>query len=514
MKIGAISYIVILSLFITSLNWKTFYLRADGSVDLLVQYVTQLTFNISLLLIFSFSCKILKVFSIIWLFLAFAGFYCLNEYGIIIDESLLFSISDNIDAVEVVSIYKISLYMSVFCMISYALWRAKIINARSPKKAIMLFVCVSVILSYYFAHKDFSRKNYIASYSPLNLCAAIGLYLIKNFSIRSNVEKIDITKIYKSHDNAEENLNIILIIGESARSDHFGINGYARKTTPLINEVKNLVSFADVTPCSNNTRTSVSCLLSHKSREEFRIPMLHTNIISIFNQLGYRTAWYGTQSAFGYSNIILQTASYAKTKRHQNHYRAKVKGYGDNKGLMLDEYVLPDLKKALKNDNKNFIVLHTNGSHQPHERFVSQSFFKFSPYCFNVDHKSCTNKEVVNMYDNSLLYADYFISEVIKAASLKPSIVLYVSDHGSFLGESGKYCHGNTEDFREQAHRVPMTLWMSDSLLQNETYREKLENSQGNVKEKLSHDNVFHSLLDCADVKSGILQKKLSVCSR
>ena len=83
-----------------------------------------------------------------------------------------------------------------------------------------------------------------------------------------------------------------------------------------------------------------------------------------------------------------------------------------------------------------------------------------------------------------------------------------------FLGENGKYFHGNTGDFREQAHRVPMTLWMSDSLIQRNIYRTKLENSKVHIKEKLSHDNVFHSLLDCANVKSEMLHEKLSVCAR
>jgi glucan phosphoethanolaminetransferase (alkaline phosphatase superfamily) len=513
-KIGTISYIVILSIFITSLNFKTFYLKMGSSVDLLAQYMTQLCFNILLLLMLSFSQKALRVFSIIWIFLGFIGFYCLNEYGTIVDESILFSISDNIDSIDVVSMYKISLYISAFCVISFALWRVKIIKAIFSKKIIMFFVCVSVISAYYFSHKDFARRNYFSSYGPFNLCASIGQYLIKSSLIRKNVEKIDITKIYKSHDNSEENLNIILIIGESARSDHFGINGYARNTTPLIRRVKNIVSFLDVTPCSNNTRVSLSCLLSHKTREEFSIPIQDTNITSVFNQLGYNTSWYSTQSVYGQANIILQSSSHSKTKRFRSYYRSQVQEYGPNRGLLLDEIVLPDLRRSLKNYKKNFVVLHTNGSHAPHEIYVPPSFFKFSPYCFTVDHKSCTNNGVVNMYDNSLLYTDYFISEVIKSASSTPSIVLYVSDHGAFLGENGKYFHGNTGDFREQAHRVPMTLWMSDSLIQRNIYRTKLENSKVHIKEKLSHDNVFHSLLDCANVKSEMLHEKLSVCAR
>ena len=118
----------------------------------------------------------------------------------------------------------------------------------------------------------------------------------------------------------------------------------------------------------------------------------------------------------------------------------------------------------------------------------------------------------MNAYDNSILYTDYFISEVIDHLKNKNAILFYASDHGQYLGENGIYYHGNSDTIDQPEHRVPMFLWMSDNVMKNKFYQKKFKNAQLKTKNMLSHDNIFDSLLDCSGIDSKSFDRKLSLC--
>ena len=93
-----------------------------------------------------------------------------------------------------------------------------------------------------------------------------------------------------------------------------------------------------------------------------------------------------------------------------------------------------------------FVVLHQSGSHGPayYERYPPE-FEYFKPICKSVDLGKCTHDELVNAYDNTILYEDYFLSRVIgvlKQLQDTAALLIYVSDHGESLGEYGMYLHG------------------------------------------------------------------------
>jgi lipid A ethanolaminephosphotransferase len=61
---------------------------------------------------------------------------------------------------------------------------------------------------------------------------------------------------------ASDDLVVVVVLGESARADHFSLNGYGRPTNPRLEKVANLVSFPDVSACATLTRTAVPCLMT------------------------------------------------------------------------------------------------------------------------------------------------------------------------------------------------------------------------------------------------------------
>ncbi|RUA05158.1 MAG: phosphoethanolamine transferase, partial [Gammaproteobacteria bacterium] len=154
-----------------------------------------------------------------------------------------------------------------------------------------------------------------------------------------------------------------------------------------------------------------------------------------------------------------------------------------------------------KYDSSVLIVLHSLGSHGPryYHRYP-KSFGKFTPVCENTPEK-CSNKEVDNAYDNSILYADYLIDSTIQLMqdNYKDSFVFYASDHGESLGEKGVYLHGLPYIIapKEQTH-VPMLAWFSNE-------------KSATIDEPLSHDNISHSLLGLFRVKTNVYNNKLDL---
>ncbi len=168
---------------------------------------------------------------------------------------------------------------------------------------------------------------------------------------------------------------------------------------------------------------------------------------------------------------------------------------------------------------KDFMaVLHLIGSHGPtYYKRYPENMRVFSPDCQRADIENCSREEIVNTYDNTILYTDYVINKVIEKlkdlSSKYNTALIYVSDHGESLGESGIFLHGFpysiAPDF--QTH-VPMFFWASNEFLKEKRINLScLRNSSKN--ENYSHDNIFHSILGIMDISTSEYQKNKDIFS-
>jgi glucan phosphoethanolaminetransferase (alkaline phosphatase superfamily) len=177
-----------------------------------------------------------------------------------------------------------------------------------------------------------------------------------------------------------------------------------------------------------------------------------------------------------------------------------------------DEAMVPYLESALEKNTKSLIVLHPTGSHWNYAARYPKNFAQFTPGCEElsgkVDHASCGHDGLINSYDNSILYADHVLGEIIAKLKDRNAFLIYVSDHAESLGENGFYGHGSSEIPPEQKI-VPLIAWFSDKYLANNPNLGYIPH--GKI---LSHDNIFHSILDCANIGSQIIDKTLSICHK
>ncbi|MCQ8200531.1 sulfatase-like hydrolase/transferase, partial [Vibrio parahaemolyticus] len=72
-------------------------------------------------------------------------------------------------------------------------------------------------------------------------------------------------------------------------------------------------------------------------------------------------------------------------------------------------------------------------------------FRKFTPTCDTNEIQTCIKEQLVNTYDNTLVYVDYIVDKAINLLKEHQdkftTSLVYLSDHGESLGENGIYLH-------------------------------------------------------------------------
>ncbi|MDP3695315.1 MAG: sulfatase-like hydrolase/transferase, partial [Desulfocapsaceae bacterium] len=162
-----------------------------------------------------------------------------------------------------------------------------------------------------------------------------------------------------------------------------------------------------------------------------------------------------------------------------------------------------------------FIVLHQKGSYGPEYYRRSPPDFKaFVPECTTNQLQECRSEELLNAYDNTIIYTDYFLSQVIdilkKNSDQFNVSMLYLSDYGESLGEKNIYLHGLPYIIApdEQKH-IPFILWLGDAFLKGNHIDKSC--LQKKVDEKLSHDNLFPSVLGLMGISTAMYNKELDI---
>jgi lipid A ethanolaminephosphotransferase len=125
-------------------------------------------------------------------------------------------------------------------------------------------------------------------------------FVKENIAQSSLKNKYDLSSlpIKREYASGDLPLQVVVIIGEAARADHFGIYGYQRNTTPLLQNEKNIFFFTDVRSCGTTTLVSVPCLMTRATRQNLKPSKEETSFISIFKKLGFKTIWVSEQAKF------------------------------------------------------------------------------------------------------------------------------------------------------------------------------------------------------------------------
>lgn len=287
----------------------------------------------------------------------------------------------------------------------------------------------------------------------------------------------------------DEKSVVVLVIGESARSKNFSLYGYEKNTNPLLSKMNNVHHY-DARSCATYTTAGVKCILEHKSTGDLYeiLPnYLFRNGVDVF----WRTTNWGEPSVKVDSYLKQEDLGALNEDKNKNQY---------------DEVLLAGLKEQILASGKNkiLVVLHTSTSHGPtYYKKYPEEFKIFIPECKSVELAECSKQELINAYDNTIVYTDYILATLIgKLQELEQykTSMIFVSDHGESLGENNLYMHGIPASIApDDQLDIPFIVWASEGTKQ--------------LKDNptLSQHNVFHSVLDFLAVESPIYDENMSI---
>ena len=440
------------------------------------------------LFLFRFGGKVLLALSFI---LNSIGVYFVNTYHVILDESMIGNVC-NTNYAEAIGFFSLKLvwYIILLGIIpSIYIFKAKIIHGTWKRFLTTSSVALLFILILIFANASnwlwIDKNSKVLGGLAMPWSYSVNAVLFNIHEHKKNEKEIILPDATIA-DN--EKSIVILVIGESARRQNFSLYGYERNTNPLLSKVPNLFTFianSDVT----YTTASVKSMLEYKSTRD---------LYELLPNYLYRNG----------VEVIWRTTNWGEPPIHIKNYVTQKELVANCQGdhCKYDEVLLTGLKEQVLASDKSkvLVVLHTSTSHGPqYSKKYPPQFETFKPVCNSVELGECSHQELINAYDNTIVYTDYFLSQVIEnleALTHYRSAMLYVSDHGESLGENNLYMHGVPISIApKEQYEIPFIVWMSDGSKELKPNKE------------LSQHHIFHSVLKFLGVKSPIYNETMNI---
>ena len=442
-------------------------------------------------LIFFLSRFVGKFLLVLFFIINTIAVYFINTYSVIIDESMIGNVL-NTKYEEASSFFSLKLiaYIIFFGVLpAIYIIKVNIINTTWKKFLITTSLTLLFILTLVFANAtnvlwiDKNSKTLGGLAMPWSYSVNLSLFYVHQY--KKNEKEILLPNATLK-DNKKS--VVVLVIGESARSKNFSLYGYPKNTNPLLSKTPNVFHF-DATSCATYTTAGVKGILEYKNTDE---------LYEILPNYLYRNN----------VEVIWRTSNWGEPPVHIKNYQKRENIIPKCKGddCNYDEALLNGLKEEILASKKNkiLIVLHTSTSHGPtYSKKYPPKFEIFKPVCNSVELGKCSQTELINAYDNTIVYTDYFLHQVIEdLKQLKEynSTMIFVSDHGESLGENNLYMHGLPLSIApKEQYEIPFIVWVSDS------------SQQLKPNKIVSQNHVFHSVLYFLGIQSPIYNEEMNI---
>ena len=544
-----------LSLFIAAyigifLNSPTYYRRIGIDIDASIAF-TLLRTAIEVCSIFCITFILLTLLSLTekWVYRIVASFmviisaaasYYILFYNVLIGYGIIVSVLAINDDLSKESVgYIFVLWMLTLVIIPlYMIWKPKLENTfytlikDKHKRKRWISLCLFIILfaglpfwgmNKYQRAENIKQERTMASYGgviahsylPLNWIAALGLYGYVQASENLGERQVlfDPAKnfTYVAPEKIDETY-VIFIIGESARWDHVGMLGYERPTSPLLEKEPNLVAFKG-TSCDTATKLSLRCMFVREngSSDNQQRTLKEENVFHVLKSLGFSSELYAMQAELWFYNRL---------NLDQFALKEMIASQKGNEGKPIDDMLLiPPLQDSLRRNpqGKHVIILHTKGSHYLYSQRYPRNFAIYQPECNGID-SFCDKQSLINSFDNSTLYTDYFLKQVIDQVRDKNAIVFYASDHGESIDENMHFHATPRAVAPPEQFNIPIYVWASDKFLATPERKRNFDILKDPVLQAKPHrqEDLFDSILGCLGYTSsnGGINAKNNWCAQ
>lgn len=450
-----------------------------------------------------------------------AASYFMSEYGIVINAQTARNVFET-DARETGDLITLGLAGYVFFLglvpaVLFSLvpwvkrsWREDA-TAKLKFAAAAATVCVAVLLPIWGnllslgrAHRDLRMML-----MPVNYISALSSYWQRQGRGHAKTIAPYGEDAHRLASGSSRKSLFVIVVGETARADHFALNGYPRPTNPELSKTADLINYRNAYSCGTDTAQSLPCMFSGLGRDKFTNAKAEAqeNLLDILKRAGIDVVWRENQA--GCKGVCARVTTETLTGHKVPTFFPSSENYDD---VLVDG--LEERIASLQNDT--VIVLHMMGSHGPAywKRYPPQ-FETFAPACKDAQFSRCELRTIINAYDNTIVYSDHVLGRLIgvltKAADHGVDAgMLYVSDHGESLGEHGMYLHGMPYLLAPDAQiHVPMLVWLSPSM--RESRGISLNCLLDGAGKRVSQDNLFSSVLGIMQIDTRVYDRSLDL---
>lgn len=373
---------------------------------------------------------------------------------------------------------------------------------------IALYLIVCTVISRIISKCNHSRKNYPRHFPTILLivsCISIALnkdvrpemYVwYMNLDDIANPAMFPTNPVLENTDSLSSDFpQAVIILGESFSPSHSSLYGYDKPTNPLLMhraQNEGLLIFNNIISPASNTSTTFKYLLNTylPGQEDTLKWYKTTNLIEVLNTAGYSTMWLSNQAKTGlFNNISSSYSALCDTAIF-------IREFNDDRSF--DEQLIA-LDNAQTSDKKA-VFYHLMGQHPVFSERYPEKFniFTSNDYCQYTPQQA----DIIACYDNSILYNDYVVDQIIEKYSDKNAIIFYLSDHGLDLFDTDpNYCGHATADERSQkiARHIPFMVYMSPQYL--ERYPLRAQRIRQNVNTDYCTDKLIYTVMDALGVR-------------
>ena len=451
----------------------------------------------------------LVIMYLLMVFLTLVETFCLAKFGLAISPPMTAIMADTNNMTEITGFFETYFdfptlaFIIILCTISWLIWHysEKILNIIIKFKKIFIGIGIlCVILALAGAHKIAGMTA-----SPPIMKA---IYCAKYwYKVKTSIAKLssDINRVEIVSNKSDTDF-IIFIIGESESRHFMGMYNPQYDSTPLCNkliESGNMFAFTDTISMKSSTAQVMTPLLSFMENTTETTDLTKFDpIVDVFSKAGYQAFWISNHEKI---TKDLSYATYMSSRCNYSTFTSKSAGNVEHisRLCLKDEVILPVLdeyiKKQVPQKDKNLFCIQIMGSHIRYKDRVPENYNKFQYTDVKEDKLDDNQKKTVAEYLNTIYYTDYIINEILTRFADKDAMMIYVSDHGEEMWQSGFVGHGPTSVSKYMVD-IPFLIWVSDK------YKEKRPDNVQRIKNSLNKpfmtDSLVHVMLDLAGIET------------
>src|SRR5262245_39360119 len=299
---------------------------------------------------------------------AFATYY-MGRYGVFFDTTMVRNVlrTDFREAGELLSPALLPHLLLYAALPLFLLWRVQIVNrsllgAGAVRLVAMLVAAMAAVAALLMAWQPLAslmRNHHEVRYLIMPGAAvwSLGAVVAKDTrAVAKPLQAIGLdAKPGPSWATRQKPMVMVLVVGETVRAANWGLNGYARQTTPQLATLP-VVNFTDVSSCGTNTEVSLPCMFAPVGRRHYDERRIRGSegLLHVVARAGVAVHWRDNQS--GCKGVC-------DGLPNDNVLSLNPSGLCSN-GRCLDEGLLQGLDQRLAQaTGTQLLVLHQLGNH-------------------------------------------------------------------------------------------------------------------------------------------------------